>query len=358
MSSKIETRVLHVDSNAPAPDIIQIAAETLRAGGLVAFPTETVYGLGANALDETAINRIYAAKNRPSHDPIIAHIYSIDQLDTLAVNIPAAARQLAQAFWPGPLTLVLKRAPQVPANIAAGLDTIAVRMPGHPVARALLKAAQIPVAAPSANTFTRPSSTTAEHVLNDLQGQINIVLDGGASTIGLESTVIDLSGELPTVLRPGGVVVEDLRRMVPSVKFEPKQIQMDKNTEPSVSPGMLSKHYSPRASVMLFDGPPNVVIVAMCDTAQRLNANGKRVGILSPDDEADHFTELGARIIALGQSDDIAAIGRVLFGAMRALDSQGVDTILVHSFGHEGLGAAIWDRLLRAAEGQVIRVNQ
>lgn len=358
MDNIVETRVLTVDSQQPDLAAIQAAAAVLIAGGLVAFPTETVYGLGGSALNTQAINRIYQAKRRPYSDPLIVHIHSADQLDTLAVAIPAAARRLAAAFWPGPLTMVLRRAAHMPANIATGMNTIAVRMPRHPVALALLRAADLPVAAPSANTFTRPSATTAAHVLEDLGGRVELVLDGGAATIGLESTVIDMTQDVPVVLRPGGIVLEELRVLLPDVQISPQYIETHAHErKPLVSPGMLIKHYAPRARLMLFDGPPDVVLVAMVDTAQRFVANAKRVGVLALEEEAELFTDLGVRIISLGSRNDHAQIGRVLFGALRALDAQGVDYILVHGIGREGLGETIWDRLLRAAEGKVIQVG-
>ncbi|MCU0496177.1 MAG: L-threonylcarbamoyladenylate synthase [Anaerolineae bacterium] len=354
MGYTAETRVLQVNPQHPEPEVITAAAGVLRAGGLVAFPTETVYGLGANALDSQAIERIYLAKRRPAYDPLIAHVYDFAQVQQLAIDLPEIARPLTEHFWPGPLTLVFKRAPHVPESIAQGLDTVAIRMPAHPVARALLDQTGFPIAAPSANTFTRPSATTAAHVLEDLQGRVDLVLDGGASTIGLESTVIDLTQDPPVILRPGGVLLEDLKGLIPQLAVNPKYLS---NPMPSASPGMMIKHYSPRANVMLFDGPIEVVLIAMADTAQRLIANGKKVGILTLEEEAVHFTGLGARIISLGKREDLSQIGRVLFGAMRALDVQGIDAILVHNFEKIGLGEAISDRLLRAASGRVIRVE-
>lgn len=353
MTYSTQTRILQVNSQQPEVVPIQIAADVIRRGGLVAFPTETVYGLGANALNADAIARIYDAKQRPANDPLIVHISDVAQLDRLAINIPAQARQLAQAFWPGALTLVLQRAAHVPPSIATGRETVAVRMPAHPVARALIAAAGTPIAAPSANTFSRPSATTAQHVLDDLAGRVDVVLDGGEATIGLESTVIDMTQTPPVILRPGGILMDDIRRIVPAAQAHSQYLTSD---EASSSPGLLIKHYSPRARVMLFDGAPEVVRVAMSDTAQRLIANQKKVGILALDEEAEQFTRLGARIISVGSLKDLNVIARRLFGALRALDAQQVDVILVHGFGTEGLGTALWDRLLRAAEGRVIRV--
>ncbi|MEO1443276.1 MAG: L-threonylcarbamoyladenylate synthase [Chloroflexota bacterium] len=250
----VKTQVLAVNGQQPQAEAIAQAADVIRRGGLVAFPTETVYGLGANALDAAAIDRIYKAKQRPYHDPIIAHINTAHDLPRLAKNIPDAAYKLAQMFWAGPLTMVLTRADHVPAVLSAQMPTVAIRMPSHPVARALIDAAGTPIAAPSANTFTRPSSTSAEHVLEDLNGHVDLILDGGETTIGIESTVIDMTQAVPVVLRPGGVLLEDLRRVIPEVKMVTRFTEMDKDT-PSSSPGTMAKHYSPRAEVLLFDGP-------------------------------------------------------------------------------------------------------
>lgn len=347
-----KTRVVQVNPTAPNPDLIAEAAAIIQRGGLVAFPTETVYGLGANALSADAIQNIYDAKQRPASDPIIAHVATVYDLERLAADIPDAAWKLAQMFWAGPLTLVLKRAAHVPSNIAAGMDTIAVRMPAHPVAHALIEAAGVPVAAPSANTFTRPSSTSAAHVLEDLDGKVDLILDGGETNIGIESTVIDMTQQPPAVLRPGGVSVRDLRRVVPEVNMMTKHIPLDA-AEASSSPGMLTKHYSPRASLILYEGDNNAVLTEMRQTAQELIEQHKRVGILTTNEEAPFFVETGARIISMGSRADLDQIAHVLFGAMRALDNQQVDKILVRTYSKEGIGEAIQDRLMRAAEGKI-----
>ena len=356
---RAKTQVIEVDSKQPDVAHIESAAAVIRQGGLVAFPTETVYGLGANALDADAINRIYSAKQRPASDPVIAHISDVHDLERLARNIPDAAFELAQVFWAGPLTLVLWRADGVPPNLATGLATIAVRMPAHPVARALISAAGVPIAAPSANTFTRPSATTAAHVLEDLDGHVDIVLDGGVTNIGIESTVIDMTRPTPTVLRPGGVSLAALRRVLPEVTQMSKPntaSNMPEEEQPSGSPGMMVKHYSPRAEVVLYDGEQSAVLSYMREQAQLLIADNKRVGILTTNEDAVQFVHTGARIISLGSRGDLKQIAHVLFGAMRALDNQQVDKILVRAYSRQGIGEAIWDRLLRAAEGQVIRV--
>ncbi|MDX2075538.1 MAG: L-threonylcarbamoyladenylate synthase [bacterium] len=355
MSYSAKTRILPVDPQHPEEANIQIAAQTIRAGGLVAFPTETVYGLGANALDAQALDRIYLAKDRPSSDPIIAHIATLAQLHSLAIDVPEQlVALLAEHFWPGALTLVLKRAPHVPSNIATGLNTIAVRMPAHPVARALILASGVPIAAPSANTFTRPSATTAHHVLEDLLDRVDIVLDGGETNIGLESTVLDLTNpQTPIILRPGGVLLDDLRRILPSVQLAPRYLTTDEATS---SPGQLLKHYSPRAKIKLFTGPLYSVLLAMKEMAQSHQKRGEKVGLLIATEDCHHLADYGI-VHALGKRDDLKAISHNLFAGMRQLDSQKVDVILTRDFGRTGLGAALWDRLLRASEGRVIDVQ-
>jgi len=347
-----DTQVYRVDANAPDPDIIAVAARTLQQGGLVAFPTETVYGLGADALDSDAINRIYDAKKRPATDPVIAHIHDITQLEYLARDVPPTAYKLASRFWPGPLTLILKRAEAVPVNIATGRDTIAIRMPSHPVAVALLKAANLPIAAPSANTFTRPSATSAHHVLQDLDGRVDIVLDGGSTTIGLESTVLDLTQDVPVVLRPGGITVDALREVLPHVQLKPRYNADDSESESS--PGQMLKHYSPSAQVMVYTGEHRAVMDAIHRECARRLSTGERVGVLLLRDDIDSLPG-DVQLYDLG--DDVETVSKRLFDGLRVLDLQGVDVILTRDFGREGLGAALWDRLVRAAEGNVIKVE-
>jgi L-threonylcarbamoyladenylate synthase len=345
MTYTTQTRLFKVTSpDAPA---VHEAAKVLRAGGLVAFPTETVYGLGANALDAEAVARIFSAKERPASDPVIVHLYKREQLEQVALEIPEAAYPLVEKFWPGPLTLVLKRASMIPTNVSAGGDTVAVRMPNHPIALNLLKTADLPVAAPSANRFARPSATTAQHVLEDLEGRVDVILDSGPTSIGLESTVIDLTEDRPTILRPGGLLVETLREILPDIQIRARFLAAGENAS---APGMLIKHYSPRAQLWLFTDAH--MIERMLETVNELAAQGKRVGVLVPDHECPLFERTGAHVVSLGST--LAEIGYYLFARMRELDSAGVDVILTHGFEKDGLGLAIWDRLVRAAEGRVI----
>jgi L-threonylcarbamoyladenylate synthase len=342
----LTTRTLRLDPTAPDPAVIAEAAALLRAGGLVAFPTETVYGLGANAFDAEAVAAIFYAKGRPANDPIIVHLGDMAQLAQVTAHAPPLAQTLAQAFWPGPLTLVLPRGPRIPPNVSAGRDTVAVRMPAHPVARALIAAAGVPVAAPSANTFSRPSATTAQHVFDDLNGRIALILDGGPTPLGVESTVLDLTGAQPVILRPGGVSEEALRAHAPDVVREARLLAMN---ETAAAPGQLIKHYSPVTELRLYDGPG--ALAAMRAEARARSARGERPGLLLMTVEEAAFAGMEAEIALLGANAEEAAAR--LFAALRALDGR-CDIILAHGLPREGLGAAVWDRLLRAAEGRVV----
>lgn len=347
------TRLVAVDPALPDAAIIWQAADVLRAGGLVAFPTETVYGLGANATDAEAVSRIFSAKQRPASDPVIVHIADPEQLARVAARIPDLAHALAARFWPGALTLVLERGAAIPPNVSAGRATVAVRMPSHPVARALIQAADLPVAAPSANTFSRPSATSAQHVLEDLNGHVDIILDGGSTPIGVESTVLDLTGSTPVVLRPGGVSLEQLAQIIPGIRWQPRYLQTD---EDAASPGQMIKHYSPRAPVRLFNGERSAVIEVMKQTARDVIASGRRVGMLLVEQDREAFEDLPLEVVSLGSQEQPEQISASLFAALRELDHRSVDVILARGIGREGLGAAIWDRLVRAAEGRVIEV--
>jgi L-threonylcarbamoyladenylate synthase len=326
------TTVLRITADTPEPEPIADAAACLRRGGLVAFPTETVYGLGVAALDAAAVRRLFAAKGRPSDDPLIVHVASLEGVAPLVSLRPALVDTLAARFWPGPLTLVLRRSALVPNEVTAGLETVAVRVPAHPVAQALLVAAAIPVAAPSANLFSRPSPTRAAHVLQDLDGRIDMVIDGGSTQVGVESTVLDLSGDVPEVLRPGAVTLEMLRPLVPGVRLRTAA----EAAGPQRSPGLLTRHYSPRAPLTLYEGPPGRVLARMQADLQIAQAAGRRVGVLAPD-------------------DDTAVMAAGLYAALRQFDADGVDEIFARlPPTADGLSQAIADRLRRAAAGRVV----
>jgi len=349
------TLLLRVDPEHPAPEPIARAAAVIRAGGLVAFPTETVYGLGANALDPDAVAGIFRAKERPAFDPLIVHLVGAESLCEVVSYVSDVAAELAAHFWPGPLTLVLPRGSGVPLAVTAGGDTVAVRVPSHPVAHALLAAAKVPIAAPSANRFGRVSPTCAEHVLADLDGRIDLVLDGGSTQVGVESTVLSLAGPVATILRPGGVSREALARVLGEV-----QVAQDLPTEGDslISPGTTLKHYAPRAVVRLYRGELVPVLERMRrDVAQSLG-RGEKVGLLLADEDYPAFSEFAVTTARLGSAGSLEEVAQQLYGALRILDQAGVSTILVRDFGPEGLGLAIRDRLTRAAAGRVIIVTE
>jgi L-threonylcarbamoyladenylate synthase len=360
MTANRETRVLQVDPQEPQADRIHEAAAILSLGGLVAFPTETVYGLGAHALNASAVEELFAAKGRPPSDPVIVHVASLEDVFEIARNVPDRARVLAAEFWPGPLTLILQKKPHVPSSITAGLDTIGVRVPAHPVARALLTAAELPIAAPSANRFSRPSPTCAEHVIEDLGGVIDCVLDGGPSNIGVESTVLDLTVSPPLVRRPGGVSLEALREVLPDVDVI---TQGGSSDHPQPAPGQLVRHYAPNARLTLYLGDTGVVAERIARQVRTLAGSGKRIGVLAPEEDVAAMTPMLAplaatgrvRFAAYGSRRDIQRAARELFGAVRGLDAEHVDEILASAPEPHGLGAAIVDRLTRASEGRVRR---
>ncbi len=352
-----KTQVIKVNSARPEKEAIALAASLLHEGKLVAFPTETVYGLGANAFDPAAIDHIFEAKNRPTSDPIIVHIHDLSQLDDISVNIPDITWKLARIYWPGPLTLVLERNKRIPANVSAGLDTVAVRMPDHSIPQTLIQVSGLPIAAPSANLFARPSPTTADHVYSDLKDRVDLILDGGPCTIGLESTVLDLTQDPPVLLRPGGTPLESLRQVIPGIQFLPKYLKISADQAPAASPGMLSKHYSPQAKLVLFTGNRSEAIAKMIRVAHSMADSKNTVGVMIPAEDEPFFE--GAPVIRqlLGSQADLLQISHNLFAAMRDLDAQSVDVILIRDMGSEGLGLAIWDRLVRASDGTIVNAS-
>lgn len=348
------TRILPVDPLAPQPDAIADAARCLRDGGLVAFPTETVYGLGAHALDAAAAARIFTAKGRPASDPLIVHLASAADLPRVAATVPEVAHRLAQAFWPGPLTLVLPKNDAVPGAVTAGGATVAVRVPDHPVALALLRTAAVPVAAPSANLFSRPSPTTATHVLADLDGRIDLVIDGGPCRVGVESTVLDLTTVPPRILRPGAVTEADLRPYLPDLAVGPRP----SSSGPLASPGLLDTHYAPVAPLTLIRGSAQAAREWMTREAHAAAVRGSRVGMLVWDEDADALRREGAVVETLGPAGHLEAAAARLYAGLRALDATGVTAILAPAIpGDDALGAALADRLRRAASGRVVEVH-
>ncbi len=349
-----QTLILRVSPEGEPAERIAQAAALLRAGKLVAFPTETVYGLGADATNAAAVERIFAAKERPHSDPLIVHITGAAELDGVARDIPPVAWELARRFWPGPLTLVLPRAARIPSVVAAGGDTVGVRAPSHPVACALLRAAGVPVAAPSANRFMRTSPTTAAHVLEDLNGRIDCVLDGGPCGVGVESSVLDLTTTPPRLLRPGAVTLEQLRAILPETLGPGESGGVSGATDAvQRAPGQMERHYAPRARLVVYDATGAPGAAAVLAAARAALAAGAPVGALAPDEEAPALEALGVVVARLGPADDPAEAARLLYAGLRWLDERGSDPLLTHTYPRAGLGLALWDRLRRAAGGRL-----
>ena len=344
----MKTNVLTVHSQNPEHAVIAEAARVIQSGRLAAFPTETVYGLGANALDAQAVLRIFAAKGRPSHDPLIVHIADLSMLEQVAREVPEEARLLAEHFWPGPLTLILPKHANIPAEVTAGLENVAVRMPAHPVALALIRAAGLPVAAPSANRFGHISPTSAAHVLADLDGRIDLILDGGSAPIGVESTVLDASQTPARILRPGGVSYEALCEVLGNVMINGQKASQD--NLPQLSPGMLSRHYAPRAVMILYESDGDARVCAeMQEKVTGLLAEGKKVGVICAVEDLIYFEGTNAAVRLVGSVEQLDEIARNLYLALRDLDAAGMDYIVAREFGSQGIGLAIQDRLRRAA---------
>lgn len=358
----MDTKLILIEEDNNAEDVLFEAAQIIKAGGLVAFPTETVYGLGANALDEAAARKIYAAKGRPSDNPLIAHIASFSELAPLVAKIPEAGHKLADAFWPGPLTLVFPKSDKVPYGTTGGLDTVAVRMPEHPVARTLIRLAGVPVAAPSANTSGRPSPTKAEHVQQDMTGRIDMIIDGGQVGIGMESTIVDVTEEIPVMLRPGAITVEMLRDVVGTVLIDPSiQGPVAADVKPK-APGMKYRHYAPKAELSLIEsdqsgqsGIDERVIAEINRRVAKQIAAGRQVGIMCTDETMDRYPQGILR--SVGRRDKPESIAHNLFAVLREFDDLQVDDIYSESFSRDQIGQAIMNRLTKAAGYRIIKIT-
>lgn len=345
---------LYNDDNR-RPEVMERAGEILKKGGLVAFPTETVYGLGGDALNPEASARIYAAKGRPSDNPLIVHIADMEALKVLASEVPEKARLLADRFWPGPLTMIMPKSDAVPYATTGGLDTVAIRMPSHPTAYELIRSSGVYIAAPSANTSGRPSPTTAQHVYEDLNGRIDMIIDSGKVDIGLESTIVDLTGEIPTILRPGYITKEMLEEAVGPVTIDKAILadHEDPNLRPK-APGMKYKHYAPKADLILVDGEEEKVVAKINALAKEAVLLGKKVGIIGTDETIDRYPE--GEVVSIGARSDEDAIAKHLYKLLRDFDEKEVDIIYSESFATPRIGQAIMNRLLKAAGHQVITV--
>lgn len=342
----METKVFVARDNYIKDEELKEASAVIRSGGLVAFPTETVYGLGGDATNPEASRKIYAAKGRPSDNPLIVHIADFSQLRNIVAEVPQEAEKLAEAFWPGPLTMILRKNDVIPYETTGGLDTVAIRMPSHPVARAFLQDSGCMIAAPSANTSGRPSPTTAQHVWEDLHGKIEILLDGGPVGIGIESTIVDLSEERPMILRPGFITQEMLSAVLGDVGMDPG-LASENSKQPPKAPGMRYRHYAPKADLTLVEGTMGEVISKINALTREAQAMGKSVGVLATEENKDRY--VADHVIVIGQRQDEAEIARHLFDVLRQFDDLQVDLIYSESFVAAGVGQAIMNRLLKAA---------
>ena len=349
----MKTKVIRMKPGDFDWEAVQESGRIIREGGLVAFPTETVYGLGGNALDELAAQKIYHAKGRPSDNPLIIHIADMDSLEKIVTEIPEKARLLADAYWPGPLTMIFPKSDIVPCGTTGGMDTVAVRMPDHPLALALIRAGGGYIAAPSANTSGRPSPTRSEHVEEDLTGKIDMILDGGPVGIGLESTIIDFAEDIPTILRPGYINRQMLEDIIGPVEIDRGLIAADSGIRPK-APGMKYRHYAPNAELVVVEGAQENVQEKIRELAEEKIRQGYQVGIIATDESSDAYP-LGL-VKKIGTRKNEESIALHLFGILREFDDCEVSFIYSEAFNTPRMGQAIMNRLLKAAGQQKIQV--
>lgn len=342
---KLDTKIVKIDSDNIDYEILKEAAEIIKKGGLVVFPTETVYGLGADAFNDDACDKIFAAKGRPQDNPLIVHIHEVDSLKKLVDEVPENAKILADRFWPGPLTMIMNKNSEVPYKVTAGLETVAIRLPNNKIARELIRLSGTCIAAPSANTSGKPSPTSAAHVIDDLYGKVDMIIDGGSCSVGLESSVVDVTVDIPMVLRPGGVTIEDIKNIFGAANYDPAIISSDSKIVPK-SPGQKYRHYSPKAEVILFKGNIDKVVETINENARNLSYN-KKVGIIATTQTKDKYNN--EIVDCIGDRDNPVTIAANLFKALRELDKMGVDVILSETFDEDGIGKAIMNRLNKAS---------
>ena len=356
---KKQTRVIKINENKlDGEDILEnlfdLPTQVLKDGGLVAFPTETVYGLGADAFNEEAVSNIFLAKGRPSDNPLIVHISHISQLSQLTDHIPERAKALMDAFWPGPLTILFKKNNRVPLKTSGGLDTVAVRMPNNPIALKLISYSGLPLAAPSANTSGRPSPTRADHVLEDLSGSVDIVIDGGSTGVGIESTVLDLSEEIPLILRPGAVTYEELVVFLPNLAYDPALEISDDKTKPK-SPGQKYRHYSPKAKMEIVMGDEEKMVEKINALASEYREKGLKLAIMATDETISKYEVTNT--ISMGSRKKLSTISQNLFHVLREFDRLDIDIILSEGVDEIGIGKAIMNRMKKAAAGKIIYLD-
>lgn len=352
MENEINTKVVKLDPENIDYNIIKEAAHIINRGGLVVFPTETVYGIGADALNDGAVEKIFKAKGRPQDNPLIVHIADLDELYDLALEVPEQAKLLAEKFWPGPLTMILYKKKILSDKITAGLNTAAIRLPVNKIALALIRESKKPIAAPSANISGRPSPTEASHVIEDLMGKVDMIIDGGSTFIGLESTVVDMTGPVPLILRPGGITAEDIICVLGQCYYDPAIIKSQEDLIPK-SPGQKYRHYSPKAKVILYKGQTEKMAEKINEDYDRLSLRGLKTGIMSTVQTEEYYE--GKVNICIGDRTKLLTISSNLFKGLRAFDHMGIDVILAEAVDENGLGKAIMNRLMKSAD-EIIEV--
>lgn len=344
----MKTKVQQINPEQFRDEELKEACGILQRKGLVAFPTETVYGLGGDAMDPEAAAKIYVAKGRPSDNPLIIHIADIKSLEDIAREIPEAAKRLAEAFWPGPLTMIFRKQAGVPPSTTGGLDTVAVRMPSHPIAIELIRQSGVYIAAPSANISGRPSPTKAEHVIEDLSGRIDMILDGGSVGIGLESTIVDLSGVEPIILRPGYITKKMLEELIGRVQVDPAVLSREMNPDiVAKAPGMKYRHYAPKGQLTIIEGETSRVIDEINRLAGEQEKQGNRVAIIATEETKNRYQQGVIRSIGSRRTEGSIAAG--LYDILREMDHLGAEYIYAESFADDALGQAIMNRMLKAA---------
>ncbi|NLW00100.1 MAG: threonylcarbamoyl-AMP synthase [Clostridiales bacterium] len=348
----MKTRVLKIVDLQQDENSILEASELIKSGEVVAFPTETVYGLGANALDPRAVEKIFRAKGRPGDNPLIVHVSKTQDVDKLVKELPPKARALMETFWPGPLTIVFKKSSVIPSEVTAGLNTVAIRMPNHPVALRLIDYSGLPIAAPSANRSGHISPTTARHVLEDMDGIIPLILDGGKCRVGLESTVLDMTSDIPVILRPGGVTLEMLEGILGEVRVDLSVLKPVANGQKARSPGMKYVHYAPRAQVLIVRGRLDSIVKKINELVKEYSASGMKVGVLATQETRESYHK--GEVLVLGERTRPAVMASNLFSVLREFDAKGVDIVLAEWVDTSNEGLAIMNRMIRAAGFNVI----
>ncbi|MDP4153493.1 MAG: L-threonylcarbamoyladenylate synthase [Bacillota bacterium] len=354
MGVKMQTVYLKITDVKKEYDYIKQAAQTLASGGVVAIPTETVYGLAASALCEDAVRQIFVAKGRPQDNPLIVHLADASEVDKVCMDVPKSAYKLFEAYSPGPLTVVLKKRELIPNVVSAGLDTIGIRIPSHPVARGIIKVSGVPIAAPSANISGKPSPTTAQHVLSEMDGRIDMIVDGGTCDVGVESTVVSLAGDVPVLLRPGGITLTQLEAVLGHVELSKAVLSKFSDSEKVAAPGMKYRHYAPKAKVLVIRGYDNDVIPFIQSKLHEAKKQGRNASVMCFDGEENYFSDTVC--VSYGKRDEPSTLAHNLFDVLRGFDDTDTEVIYARCPEKTGIGLAVYNRLIKAAGFNIIDV--